>query len=498
MARNQDQEKDFLDIDLDDPLEGEEIVIEDKPSAVAASLGDGVLLYDNKKYAVGLSWLIAEEEGDTELATRRAKGFHADFYCLRQNVATQHGFGFLSKGHRVGQQALASVAADVLVGEWHGVFVADNGWWYVAVHADNLAPDGDLFFTSEETAYNHFIAKSESYRWPRAYAPESWNIPEAGREISLSKIIGEAAAPVLKPVTMDAIFSGKKNKNLAIGAVVALIGLLILGFFAQQFLPGLMPMQAQIPAPNVQVSDVLQAPPKEPVIFDEKGQGLANFLLLPPPVFVKQCLEAFADISIPLPGWRLSKLKCKDTFVEGTWTRQTGSYELVEPYLNRFPDTVTRTFADASTLLATRRLIGDKPAAEDRDLFDRNYAIISLKRRFGNMGTLDVKEVTPAATQQLLQGVEMLQQQGFGSVGQNKPVLQPLNRDDLPYLSIAITSETPPNLIGEYFDLPGLILNGVESDISSGNWQYTGKLILQPDKRLIEANAKAKALQQTQ
>ena len=133
MARkeDQDQEKDFLDISLDDALDDVGSIAEDaaQTGGVAAArlpekLGGGILLFDNKKYAVGLNWLVADEEGDTELALKRAKSFKADFYCMRQNVVSQHGFGYLESGHRIGLPALASVAGDMLVGDWHGA----TGW----------------------------------------------------------------------------------------------------------------------------------------------------------------------------------------------------------------------------------------------------------------------------------------------------------------------------------------------------------------------------------
>src|SRR5690349_8251036 len=149
MAGN--EEKDFMDFELDDPLESvEPLAAPARPAKDAEPVGTGVLLYEGKKFAVGLNWLVGDESAGNSLAIKRAKSLGADFYCLRSNVVSQQGFGYLSMGHRINMPALASVVADVFVGEWHGVFAADNGWWYVAVHADNIAPKGDLFFTSEE------------------------------------------------------------------------------------------------------------------------------------------------------------------------------------------------------------------------------------------------------------------------------------------------------------------------------------------------------------
>lgn len=500
MAKNkdQDQEKDFLDIDLDDALDGAADVAasaaEEKKSL--RGTGPGVLVYDNKKYAVGLKWLVADDDSDVELAVRRAKGFKADFYCMRKNVVVQHGFAFLDMGHRVGMPVLASVVGDMLVGEWHGMFVADNGWWYMAVHADNIAPDGDILFTSEEEAYNHFIAQMEAHRWPRSYAPESWNIQETSGEIPLSKVIGEAPAPALKPVTLDAIFSGRRNKNMAVGAGVVVVGLLAVSLLGQQILPSLIPTQAQLPVPNVQVSDVLQAPPKEPTeISETTGDSITNLTLAIPSAFIGQCLDGFSKISLPLPGWQIVTLRCKETFVEGTWSRRVGSYDLVEPYLDRFPEGVMKKFVDNGTMMATRRLTGQKAPSSKGELIDENMAVVTLNKRFANLGDLSVKPVKPAASQELLTGIDMMQQAGFNSIGQNKPNLKPLSRDDLPYMSVSIKSKTPPNMIANYFDVPGMVVLSIEGTMNVGEWKYDAKVILKPDKRLIEANNKAKTMQ---
>ncbi|HEY8964605.1 MAG TPA: type 4b pilus protein PilO2, partial [Alphaproteobacteria bacterium] len=328
MADN--EEKDFMDFELDDPLAAVEPLAapvreKERPEVV----GNGVLIYEGKKYAVGLSWLVAEESGNSQLALKRAKGFGADFYCMRANVVAQHGFGYLSLGHRINMPALASVLADVFVGEWHGVFAGDNGWWYVAVHADNIAPKGDLFFASEEEAYNFFVQESKSYRWPRAYAPTGWNLSDATSEIPLNKVIGEATPPTLKPVTTDAIFSGRRNRNLAIVGAIVLVLLLIAGVLGQQFLPALIPQRASLPVPDLAVGDDLQAPPEEPILIAEReADNLSKIPLMPADQFVEMCLESMSSISKAVPGWTLSTLRCRDTFVEGTWTQQIGTMEM--------------------------------------------------------------------------------------------------------------------------------------------------------------------------
>ena len=149
------------------------LMAQEKKANVKSSKEEGVLLHNGRRFAVGLTWLVADDEIDTKLARERAKKLESDFYALRSTVAVQQGFGFLAMGHRAGMPSAASLASDILVGEWHGVFTADNGWWYTAVHADSIAPDGDIFFFSEEQAFQHFQEQAANYKWPRTYVPES-------------------------------------------------------------------------------------------------------------------------------------------------------------------------------------------------------------------------------------------------------------------------------------------------------------------------------------
>ena len=130
-----DDRIDFIDEDLDTV---ENLQAADMSSFDGEDVND-VLVYGGKKYAVGLTWLTVDELEQPGAIMDRAKMISADFLSSRLFIA-QTGYGYLSKGHRMGMPSVAAIVADALVGEWHGVFVADNGWLYVAVHADTIAP----------------------------------------------------------------------------------------------------------------------------------------------------------------------------------------------------------------------------------------------------------------------------------------------------------------------------------------------------------------------
>ena len=108
---------------------------------------------------------------------------------------------------------------------------------------------------------------------------------------------------------------------------------------------------------------------------------------------------------------------------------------------------------------------------------------------------MELRDVKPAAAQQLINGVELMQQAGFSTLAQNRPQIVPISRDDLPYISILVRTKTPPILIARYFDLPGIVILEISNDVGDGEWQYDAKLILKPEARLIEANQKAIEMQ---
>jgi hypothetical protein len=494
MARPQEQE--FMNIDLDDSFDPDL----EKETKLAVTppkkLGAGVLLYDNVKYAVGLRWLVAEDDADVALAKKRAQAISADFYTLRQNVALQQGFGYLSLGHRVGMPALAASIGDVLVGEWHGVFVADNGWWYMAVHADNIAPDGDVFFLSEELAYNHFIAQSEAYLWPRSYAPESWKIQGASGEIELSKVLEEivGSTPSLKPVTFDAIFSGKANKNIFFAVFIVVVALFFAIFAGSQFFPSLLPTRAQLPVPDVEVADDLQLPPED---FNFAAQDTASeifaFSLVKPSIIISKCIKGFSRISIPLPGWTLDNLTCSSSSAQALWRHRVGSLKVLEPYLSRFPQNVSLSFTDSKTLLANDIILPGDADLKAPDLLEQKQIEDVLNQRFGQLGLLTTAIVKPPASEALLAAYDVMQAATFSSVGTDAPPLVAITYNDLPYVSVSLNTKTPPNMILSYFDIPGTVISGLTWQVADGSWKYEAKVILNPARRLIEANIKAKA-----
>ncbi len=495
-----DDKLDKEELSFDDDEIGRDIDnYPDEKVLIAASRAlPGVLVYNDKKYAVGLSWLTADDEANIDLAKDRAKKMEADFYALRTTVTPQQGFGYLDKGHRMGQQSAAVMAADALVGEWHGVFTAENGWWYVAVHADTIAPDGDRFFTSEEEAYNHFLQASEGYPWPRSYAPEAWNIPNTSGDVSLAKVLEDNEGPTLNPCSLDAVFSGRRNKLLALVSGGILVSLLVASVVLNQLVPSLVPSAPQIPLPNVETSENLQAPPKEPVAYQEiVDETFGNIEKPRPSAYVQLCLDGLSAINVVFPNWAIKDQTCQETMVRVNWTAlEGGSLDSIRPYIGNLPPTSAKSFDGTGGFIVTN--IVDSSVINEKLTFpDRDYAILLLNSRFGKMGDLSVAELIPPASQDLLTMYDQIQQQQqqgqvveLGSTQQQAFV--PLTVDDLPYLQVSLKTKTPPNLLARYFDMNGMIIRRINFDVGDRSWNYDASVVLNPDKRIVETYAARK------
>lgn len=442
--------------------------------------GSGILLYNGRKYAVGLTWLMTDDEAEKNLIYKRADVLRADFFCTRSFVS-QSGFGFLSKGHRMGMPSAAAMAADVLVGEWHAMFAAENGWHYVAVHADTIAPDGDRFFESEEEAYNFFLEQADRYQWPKTYAPEAWNVNGNDGEIPLDKILDDVPSTTLKPANLNGVFSGKRNKHIAFIGLIVFVVLFLFSIFAKQLLPSLVPEQAQIPGPVVEVADMLSAPPLEPVQQEDPLMlALENFALPTPSKVIELCMEGFADLMVSLPGWNLTTMRCRNSMVEAVWAQETGTLESIKAHIDQFPFGVNRTYGARGDFLASRVMSNVSQYNKKVQLADREQVLLAVNNRFGNLGRLEVKDIVPLSEQiqrgQDIRGARRLAGRG----DEEEEAGGPLTIQDLPSLAVVLNTEMAPNLIQEYFNIPGLRFNFIEWSVYNRRWIYDMQIYLLP------------------
>lgn len=429
---------------------------------------DGILLHNGKKFAVGLTWLTADDDIDVKLAKDRAKKMEADFFALRSTVATQQGFGNLSLGHKTGMPSAASLASDMLVGEWHGVFAADNGWWYVAVHADSIAPDGDLFFTSEEQAFQHFQERAAGYKWPRSYVPESWNLPDASVHITIDKLLEDPdRAATLRPATLNAIFGGAKQKSMALLIGALFVGFLLIALAAPALFSSERPDLNAMVRNRIAIPGRIFAPPPIPREEQLSNVDLSGLQSVQPSILIDACANAFDRLARPLPGWDLNGITCTASnqgspTVVALWQRRTGSLDTVKPTLATFPDNVSISF-NGSNQITVQSPVGDlRTLVKPMELGQREPVIEILSNRFGTLGRLSVRDIRPPAPPPP-RGVE-------GLVEQEQPPAPP------PYMEMSLVTQTPPNMLSTYFDVSGLKVQNIQWNKRSGAWTYTAEI----------------------
>lgn len=435
-------------------------------SAGSSSLLDttspGVLIYNGKKFAVGLLWLTIDDpniafSGQKELMAARRALIKPDFICERSQIIAQQGFGHLSKGHRVGMPAAAAAAADLLVGEWHGIFAADNGWWYVAVHGDAIAPDGDKFFESEEAAYQFFMEAMNRQRWPRSYAPKEWSLANTNHEISISKLLDGLPSVYLKPYTLDSLFGNAANKYLALSSLTVVIVL-----FTTFFATGLGDyMNAPYPPQRTIVTSLpltIVAPPRPSNRFSENDE-LLEIEDYPPPVLIKACLERFEVMFKSLPGWQLTSVGCKDGNVSGEWKRQNAQFSDLAVMRRFFSNESVMTYDGQGKLLVSEPLDLSRFEKVKMQINHKELLYGILTRRLESKGEMLIEETLvtsppPAAAP--------------GAT--TAPIAPPPER----FLSVRFKSPLSAYLWADDFDIPGLKPVELTWNIPESFWTLTG------------------------
>lgn len=422
----------------------------------------GVLLFRGKKFAVNLLWLTTDEsginfDGKNSIIKSRMALINPDFVGDRSVVISQQGYGHLKKGHRLGMPVAAASAADLLVGEWHGCFKADNGWWYVAVHGDALAPDGDKFFKSEEDAYNHFTAAMGRQHWPRAYAPEEWAVAGTTYEITLDKLLGGLVTTYLKPLNLDALFGNAQNKFLfAIAALFLMI--MILAFTST----GVGAYSNPVPTLNKPVSfpiaSTLVLPPRYVANPFADNTLLLEIDDFAAPQLIRRCLSTFENLYASLPGWSQSVISCKDGNVTGTWTRQNARLADLNKLRQNFNRDVTMTYDGQAELVVTQGLDLSDIEKNKMQVLRKELLFSVLTGRLESMGVLEIAQVE----QQTVQSIDP-------TTGLTVSTPSPER-----YMSVVFKSPLSAYLWAENFDIPGFKPLELTWSIKDSQWTLTG------------------------
>jgi hypothetical protein len=419
----------------------------------------GVMIYNGRNYAVGLLWFTVQEDTAKELLKQRVSKSGADFYCSRTHVSQQQGFGWLNRGHRRGMQAAAAMIADQLVGEWHGVFEAENGWWYVQVRSDTITPNGDRFFTSEEEAYLLFQEEATKNIWPHSYAPEKWHINEANtRELKLGNFLDGLSSTLLMPTNLTASFGSTGIRNIVIGSLAFVFVLMI--FVAVKSL-----FQEPVVVPQTPVPARIVLNPRTPDKLKEPNQSVS------PQQLLQQCGDAADQLYVSLPGWQLKSFTCIVGKATMTWMQNDGTLSIAKNIgAQVWPKNAAITFNNRVLMVGVE--LGNLPKLERSELVPQEVALLYLEQNLQPLGPLQVKPVIPP--------------QPAPKNNSSNPNPPPPPPPVPPYLDIVFTTGYGPEKVSPLLTAPALEINQVLWDINQSKWQYKLKWTTQPVKQVAK------------
>lgn len=415
----------------------------------------GILVYGGKNYAVGLLWFTVQEDTGKDLLKRRLEKSHADFYCLRTHISQQQGFGWLQKGHKRGLPVAAATIADQLVGEWHGVFEAENGWWYVQVRSDTITPNGDRFYTSEEEAYQVFQDEAQKNVWPHSYAPDKWRLTDTNtRELKLGVILDGPPSSILQPANMTASFGSAGLRNIVLGGVVAVVAIMMIIVMMSLFgseeeitIP-----ESTTPHQAMQIKPALKAP----VVKIEE--------IVSPQQLVMQCGDAAANLYQAFAGWKTDTFTCAPGKASLTWQQQSGSLgDAKDQGLSVWPKGTSVTYNNR--VMTANATLGNLPTVEPGELVSQEIALLYLEQNMQPLGALQVKPVIPPPPAPPPPSNNMIP---------NAPPPPPAPIIP-PYLEIEFKTGFGPDKIIPLLGAPALQITKLVWNVPQGVWQYNLK-----------------------
>lgn len=419
--------------------------------AASSSAQPGVLIHLGKAYAVGLLWFTVQEDNQKNLLQQRLQKTAADYHCLRVHIAQQQGFGWLNKGHRRGMPVAAAIVADQLVGEWHGVFEADNGWWYLQVRSDTITPQGDRFFTSEEEAFHVFQQEMQNHNWPYAYAPAKWNLNAANiRTLELKALLDGLATTVLVADNLSAIFGGTLQRNLVLGGLISAF-VMMGGLAAYSVLKP--PEEIVLPPPRPLAQLVKPIPALEPPKAD-----LVETVSVPQ--FFAACGQALSQLYQPIPGWEFSKFTCKNDVASLAWQQKDGSITQARTVGAQYwPSDAAINYTNR--IMTVTLKLTQLPKTEQSEFLAQENALLFLEQAIQPLGAVQVKPVIPAPLP--------APKRPAGEAALLPPPAPVL---PLPYLDVALSTGFAPDKLPALNGVNGIAIKAIEWDIAKATWSY--------------------------
>lgn len=283
----------------------------------------GIITVGRRGYVSGLYWENSPEGSIAQAAKDAAHqpGQEADFYAVRARTkggrVPQFGLARAVDGARAGLPVLAACLANQQPGSWIGAFKMREGTAVVIVRDDLIVPDGDLFFVDEIQARDRLLQEVAIGGFQRVYAPESWGVSNADT-LPLALLLNDKTDVKLQSVELP--------KQLVVGGGIAAAILLVVlggGLYYQSMLDKeeakraeqeRIAKKARNMVPSALQQQQIEYPP--PVrVWEDKPLALN---------VVETCRANLAKIPIASVGWNLTSVKCMESSMTVTWSRNSG------------------------------------------------------------------------------------------------------------------------------------------------------------------------------
>jgi hypothetical protein len=226
----------------------------------------------------------------------------------------------------------------------------------------------------------------------------------------------------------------------------------------------------------LETGNTLSIPPK--TSKNEKDpflQAIDNFKIPDPNKVLEVCVNNFGDLMVSLPGWKISRMRCRNGFVESVWNKGRGNIDTLKPYLDQFPFGVNTTVSSSGYFIASMIMKNNSNYSHKIKLANREDVLLTLNERFSRVGRLEVRDIVPKNKNENATGGA---RRFKGKNEKNTDTVKQYTVDDLPSLEVSLTTKSPPQNFKNYFNLPGLKFKTIEWDVENGVWVYNIQVYL--------------------
>tara|TARA_B100001123_G_scaffold449984_1_gene617870 strand:+ start:1459 stop:2814 length:1356 start_codon:yes stop_codon:yes gene_type:complete len=424
----------------------------------------GVIQVGDMEYAVGMFWQTAEDpksaKREAKLAAKQEVN-PADLFVMREGFVAQWAIGWTSSGHKKDMPAAAACLAEVLTGNWLGVFQVDGGWWFVASRRDAILPDGDMLYDDEDEPRTRFETEFVRGGWDRVFTPEEWGM--GADATPLDELLQGQDEPKLSYLND---FFARLPKAVKVAGVLAVVGVGVMGYVGVQIYEGIMADQrAEEERLARERQAALRARMEAERLEKERQAALRRLERVdrvwenapPQSEWVVACAVALDKLSVQVAGWDMRSIGCSGGSASASWVRGVGG-------------------SIASAQYSLEGIARPAIGASGNNM-NASVSLVGLEAR-GPETAWKMPQIRENFLE-LFQGLD-------ATVSLNEVPRPPKPPDeDLEaprprppaHFTFGFTSEVPPLAWASIFDrFPGMIVDRVGFSIGGTSWQYSGRV----------------------